>query len=121
MPYPCILQSASSEPESGDVVGSMMAKCLTVCPSAASAVSPSVLGSALSRVIEGVGEDGGMHLTLEYPPPETCALLLEDVASLIIHHVKRQSNTSKEDKRTMKFLVISRLSADNDLRHASVS
>lgn len=95
----------SSEPASWDVVGAMINKCLVTCPSSAGTVSPSVLGSALSHVVEGLGDEGGMHLTLEYPPPETCAPLLEDVASLIIHHVKRQSNTSKEDKRTMKFLV----------------
>ncbi|EUB64910.1 Paired amphipathic helix protein Sin3a [Echinococcus granulosus] len=97
--------SASSDPISGDVVGAMLAKCMACCPPGTNSVSPATLGSALSHVIEGVGDNGGMHLTLEYPPPETCALLLQDVSSLIIHHVKRQSNTSKEDKRTMKFLV----------------
>lgn len=83
----------------------MLAKCMTCCPPGTNSVNPATLGSALSHVIEGVGDNGGMHLTLEYPPPETCASLLRDVSSLIIHHVKRQSNATKEDKRTMKFLV----------------
>eukprot|EP00108_Taenia_solium_P012029 TsM_001224800 transcript=TsM_001224800 gene=TsM_001224800 len=97
--------SVSSDPISGDVVGAMLAKCMTCCPPGTNLVNPAALGSALNYVVEGVGDNGSMHLTLEYPPPETCASLLQDVSSLIIHHVKRQSNATKEDKRTMKFLV----------------
>lgn len=86
----------------------MLAESLTFCSPSPNFSSPAALGSALSYVFEGSGENGGMHLTLEYPPPEMCASILQDVASLIIHHVKRQSNASKEDKRTMKFLVNNR-------------
>ncbi|BHF57887.1 Paired amphipathic helix protein Sin3a [Sparganum proliferum] len=98
-------KSQSSESDSPDPIGCLLSKCLTSCSSAYDSLHPGSLGSALSHVVEGIGDDGGMHLTLEYPPPNVCAVLLEDVASLIIHHVKRQSNTSKEDKRAMKFLV----------------
>ncbi|VDK87216.1 unnamed protein product [Dibothriocephalus latus] len=98
-------KSQSSESDSPDPVGCLLSKCLTSCSSAYDSLHPGSLGSALSHVVEGIGDDGGMHMTLEYPPPNVCASLLEDVASLIIHHVKRQSNTSKEDKRAMKFLV----------------
>ncbi|KAL7063042.1 hypothetical protein AAHC03_01798 [Spirometra sp. Aus1] len=98
-------KSQSSESDSPDPIGCLLSKCLTSCSSAYDSLHPGSLGSALSHVVEGIGDDGGMHLTLEYPPPNVCAALLEDVASLIIHHVKRQSNTSKEDKRAMKFLV----------------
>uniref|UniRef100_A0A0X3PJQ5 Histone deacetylase interacting domain-containing protein n=1 Tax=Schistocephalus solidus TaxID=70667 RepID=A0A0X3PJQ5_SCHSO len=98
-------QSQSSESDSPDPIGCLLSKCLISCSSAYDSLHPGSLGSALSHVVEGIGDDGGMHMTLEYPPPSVCASLLEDVASLIIHHVKRQSNTSKEDKRAMKFLV----------------
>lgn len=67
--------------------------------------SPGTIGSALINVNEGFKEPGTPHLALVYPPTVVRTALLEDAASLIIHHVKRQSNTSKEDKRTMKFLV----------------
>lgn len=82
----------------------MLEKGLSMGSAPLKPVSPSTLGAVLNYVVEGTGENGSMHMTLEYPPPETCASLLQDVASLIIHHLKRQ-NTSKEDKRSMKYFV----------------
>ncbi|KAF5398402.1 Histone deacetylase interacting [Paragonimus heterotremus] len=67
--------------------------------------TPGTFGSALINVNEGYRDPGAPHLSLVYPSPAVRNLLLEDAASLIIHHVKRQTNTSKEDKRTMKFLI----------------
>ncbi|KAF8569084.1 hypothetical protein P879_01231 [Paragonimus westermani] len=67
--------------------------------------TPGTFGSALINVNEGYRDPGAPHLSLVYPSPAVRNLLLEDAASLIIHHVKRQTNTSKEDKRTMKFLM----------------
>uniref|UniRef100_A0A0R3TSE7 Sin3a_C domain-containing protein n=1 Tax=Rodentolepis nana TaxID=102285 RepID=A0A0R3TSE7_RODNA len=88
----------------GDNVAAMLEKGLSMGSAPLKPVSPSTLGAVLNYVVEGNGENGSMHMTLEYPPPETCASLLQDVASLIIHHLKRQ-NTSKEDKRSMKYFM----------------
>ncbi|VDL18018.1 unnamed protein product [Hymenolepis diminuta] len=82
----------------------MLEKGLSMGSAPLKPLSPSTLGAMLNYVVEGTGENGSMHMTLEYPPPETCASLLQDVASLIIHHLKRQNN-SKEDKRSMKYFV----------------
>ncbi|TPP64857.1 Paired amphipathic helix protein Sin3a [Fasciola gigantica] len=90
-----------------DPVGTMISASLTQhCLTARTDFnSPGTIGSALINVNEGYKEPGTPHLALVYPPTVVRNTLLEDAASLIIHHVKRQSNTSKEDKRTMKFLV----------------
>lgn len=66
---------------------------------------PGTIGSALANVLEGNNDGEGPHLILLYPPPDVRQALMEDAASLIIHHVKRQSNASKDDKRSMKCLV----------------
>ncbi|GAA56196.1 paired amphipathic helix protein Sin3a [Clonorchis sinensis] len=84
------------------ISASLTQRCLTV---RTDLKTPGTFGSALINVNEGYKENGAPHLALVYPPPATRNLLLEDAASLIIHHVKRQSNTSKEDKRTMKYLM----------------
>ncbi|VDP83047.1 unnamed protein product [Echinostoma caproni] len=90
-----------------DPIGTMISASLTqyCLTTRTDLTSPGTIGSALINVNEGYKEPGSPHLALVYPPPVVRNALLEDAASLIIHHVKRQSNTSKEDKRTMKFLV----------------
>ncbi|CAL8109151.1 unnamed protein product [Calicophoron daubneyi] len=90
-----------------DLVGSMISASLTqhCLVSRTDLTTSGTIGSALINVNEGYKESDAPHLSLVYPPPNVRAILLEDAASLIIHHVKRQSNTSKEDKRTMKFLI----------------
>ncbi|KAM7541323.1 hypothetical protein Aperf_G00000023147 [Anoplocephala perfoliata] len=98
-------KAATTDALGGDNVAAMLEKGLSLVSAPLRPVSPSLLGATLNYVIEGTGENGSMHMTLEYPPPEACASLLQDVASLIIHHVKRQQNTNKEDKRTMKFFM----------------
>ncbi|KAL3310103.1 Paired amphipathic helix protein Sin3b, partial [Cichlidogyrus casuarinus] len=63
------------------------------------------IGSTNFHAIEGTGRDGGPHLTLQFPECNCFSSLMEDATSLIIYHVKRQSNTTKEDKRSMKLLM----------------
>ncbi|CAH8504210.1 unnamed protein product [Heterobilharzia americana] len=91
---------------SSDPVGKMISSLLTqqnlICRDIS---NPGTIGSALTNVLEGNNEDESAHLTLVYPPSDVRNTLLEDAASLIIHHVKRQSNASKNDKRAMKCLV----------------
>ncbi|CAH8841345.1 unnamed protein product [Trichobilharzia szidati] len=96
----------SSCHSSSDPVGKMISTLLTQQNFISRDISnPGSIGSALANVLEGNNEDESAHLTLVYPPPDIRNSLLEDAASLIIHHVKRQSNASKNDKRSMKCLV----------------
>ncbi|CAH8605591.1 unnamed protein product [Dicrocoelium dendriticum] len=90
-----------------DPIGTMISASLTqpCLTNRTDLRTPGTFGSALINVNEGYKEHGAPHLALVYPPPQIRNALLEDAASLIIHHVKRQSNTNKEDKRTMKFLM----------------
>ncbi|KAH8859958.1 Paired amphipathic helix protein Sin3a [Schistosoma japonicum] len=89
-----------------DPVGKMISTLITQQNLISRDISnPGTMGSALANVLEGNNEDESAHLTLVYPPPDVRNALLEDAASLIIHHVKRQSNASKNDKRSMKCLV----------------
>ncbi|XP_018650355.1 putative sin3b [Schistosoma mansoni] len=89
-----------------DPVGKMISTLITQRNLISRDISnPGTMGSALANVLEGNNEDESAHLTLVYPPPDVRNTLLEDAASLIIHHVKRQSNASKNDKRSMKCLI----------------
>lgn len=51
------------------------------------------------------GDQRGPHLALGYPSSPGNSKFLDDACDLLLHHVRRQSSISNEDKRKIKRIL----------------